>query len=169
MENEVDLLHILNKNNNLTQREISNEVNISLGMVNYLIKKFTKKGLVKIEKINSKNLRYILTPKGMRELSKRSLDYIKNSYRAVQNVKFKLRRIVNDINKRGKKICHIDKNNEISELVISFFEENKIEYSLVNCIDEIEDKKNAALICWNINCEKIMKDYPKMEVLDILK
>src|SRR6056297_756730 len=169
MQNEVDLLHILNKNNNLTQREISNEVNISLGMVNYLIKKFTKKGLVKIEKINSKNLRYILTPKGMRELSKRSLDYIKNSYRAVQNVKFKLRRIVNDINKRGKKICHIDKNNEISELVISFFEENKIEYSLVNCIDEIEDKKNAAFICWNLNCEKIMKDYPKMEVLDILK
>ena len=169
MENEVDILQVLNKKNNITQREISNQANISLGMVNYLIKKFAKKGLIKIERINSKNLRYILTPKGMKELSKRSLNYIKNSYKAVQDVKLKLRKIVNDVHKRGRNIYHIDKENEVSELVVSFFEENNIKYNIVNCVNEIEEKKNASLICWNVNCEKLMKEFPKLEVVDILK
>jgi len=169
MENEVDILDILNKKNKVTQREISSETGISLGMVNYLIKKFVKKGFVKIERLNSKNLRYILTPKGMKELSKRSLNYIKNSYKAVKKLKFKLRKIVNDIHKRGRDIYHVDKDNEISELVVSFFEENNIEYYLVDCIEEIEVKKKASLICWNLNCKKLMETYPDLEVVDILK
>ena len=64
---EVLILEELEKNSDITQRELSEKTGLSLGMVNLLLKKFIKKGFVKLERLNSKSFRYILTPEGFKE------------------------------------------------------------------------------------------------------
>ena len=58
---EVLILEELEKNPDVTQRDLSEKTGLSLGMVNLLLKKFVKKGFVKLEKLNSRSFRYILT------------------------------------------------------------------------------------------------------------
>ncbi len=67
MEKEYEVLSHLGKEKEVTQRKIASGTGLSLGSVNILLKKMVKKGLVKIERLNTRTIRYILTPRGMKE------------------------------------------------------------------------------------------------------
>ena len=72
------LLSELHNSPNLTQRQLSQSLNISLGKTNYLIQQLIKKGVLKMKSFSHnpekiKKVQYILTPKGMKE--KLSLTY----------------------------------------------------------------------------------------------
>ena len=67
MEAEYKVLSHLQENETTTQRHISARTGLSLGSVNLLLKKMVRKGLVKIERLNKRTVRYILTPQGIKE------------------------------------------------------------------------------------------------------
>jgi len=62
MEHEYRVLNHLQENEITTQRKISSNTGLSLGAVNLLLKKMVRKGLIKVEKLNARTVRYILTP-----------------------------------------------------------------------------------------------------------
>ena len=86
-DNEVLILEEIEKNPNTTQRDLSEKTGLSLGMVNLLLKKFVKKGFVKLEKLNSRSFRYILTPEGFKEKSKKTIVYMKRYYQKTLLIK----------------------------------------------------------------------------------
>jgi EPS-associated MarR family transcriptional regulator len=65
------VMQIVEGNPSITQREISAELGISLGRVNYCMNALVEKGLVKIENFRSSDTKwryaYILTPNGIAE------------------------------------------------------------------------------------------------------
>ena len=67
----LDLLRKLELNPKYTQRELSKEMGISLGKVNYYIKKLVEKGWVKLTNFshnpNKVGYAYLLTAKGIEE------------------------------------------------------------------------------------------------------
>ena len=67
----LDLLRKLELNPEYTQRELSKEMGISLGKVNYCIKKLVEKGWVKLTNFshnpNKVGYAYLLTAKGIEE------------------------------------------------------------------------------------------------------
>ena len=77
----LDLLRKLDSNPKLTQRELSQEMGVSLGKVNYCIRKLTEKGLIKISnfKQNPKKMGYVylLTPEGIEEKTRLSISFLK--------------------------------------------------------------------------------------------
>jgi len=66
---ELEILERLENNGHLTQRDLSKDVGIALGLVNHLLKKMVKKGWIKIKNIDAKKIRYLITPEGAREKS----------------------------------------------------------------------------------------------------
>ena len=77
----LDLLHKLESNPEYTQRDLSRVMGVSLGKINYCMKKLTEKGLIKITnfKQNPKKMgyAYLLTPKGIEEKSKLTFSFLK--------------------------------------------------------------------------------------------
>jgi EPS-associated MarR family transcriptional regulator len=67
------VMQIINQNPELTSREIAQKVRISNGSAYYILTSLIDKGLVKLSKFtkNSQKIKYsyILTPKGIREKS----------------------------------------------------------------------------------------------------
>ncbi len=63
------ILRKLDSNPNLTQRELAQELGISLGKVNYCLKALVMKGLIKARNFhnssNKKSYLYVLTPSGL--------------------------------------------------------------------------------------------------------
>ncbi len=77
----LDLLRKLESNPEYTQRDLSKEMGVSLGKVNYCIKKLTKKGLIKLtnfkQNSNKVGYVYILTPRGIEEKTKLTFSFLK--------------------------------------------------------------------------------------------
>ena len=70
-EDQLDLMHIIEKNGKTSQRLISKNTGFSIGKVNYCLKALVDIGLIKIANFNNSNNKlsyvYILTPKGIQE------------------------------------------------------------------------------------------------------
>jgi EPS-associated MarR family transcriptional regulator len=77
----LDLLRKIESNPEYTQRELSKEMGVSLGKVNYCIRKLTEKGLVKITNFkknqNKMTYAYLLTPQGIEEKSRLTFSFLK--------------------------------------------------------------------------------------------
>tara|TARA_B100001059_G_C17723637_1_gene522173 strand:+ start:686 stop:997 length:312 start_codon:yes stop_codon:yes gene_type:complete len=70
-EDQLDLMHIIEKDSKASQRLISQNSGFSIGKVNYCLKALIDIGFIKIHNFNNSNKKlnyaYILTPKGMHE------------------------------------------------------------------------------------------------------
>ena len=77
----LDLLRSLKSNPEYTQRELSQEMGVSLGKVNYCMKKLTEKGLIKLTNFsrssNKFGYAYLLTPSGIEEKSRLTFSFLK--------------------------------------------------------------------------------------------
>ena len=94
MKNDPDQFNVLrkiNSNPNISQRDLANELNLSLGKINYCLKALKSKGLVKIRNFNkSKNkmgYAYILTPKGISEKTKITINFMKRKMEEYDELK----------------------------------------------------------------------------------
>ena len=70
-EDQLDLMHIIEKDGKASQRQISQYLGFSIGKVNYCVKALIDIGFIKIHNFNNSNNKlnytYILTPKGIQE------------------------------------------------------------------------------------------------------
>ena len=77
----LELLRKLESKPEYTQRELSQEMGVSLGKVNYCIRKLTEKGLIKITNFkqnpNKVGYAYLLTPQGIEEKSRLTFSFLK--------------------------------------------------------------------------------------------
>ena len=77
----LDLLRKLELNPEYTQRELSREMGVSLGKVNYCMKKLTEKGWVKLTNFshssNKLGYMYLLTPKGIEQKARLTSSFLK--------------------------------------------------------------------------------------------
>ena len=80
-EDHFELLRIIQKRPQYSQRELAEELGFSLGKLNYCLKALQKKGLVKLQnfKKNPKKMNYfyVLTPEGISEKTKLTINFMK--------------------------------------------------------------------------------------------
>ena len=80
-QNQFQILKSLEQDSRSTQRQLSNNLGVSLGKVNYCIKSLIEKGFIKVNNFrNNKNkiqYSYLLTPNGVEEKEKLTLDFIR--------------------------------------------------------------------------------------------
>ena len=79
-ETHYKVLSILEQNSTISQRELAQELGVSLGKTNYCLKALLQKGLIKANNFkNNKNKMayfYILTPKGIEEKSDLTVKFL---------------------------------------------------------------------------------------------
>ena len=97
MNNNQDFLNLLRKiKNNPTssQRELANELGFSLGKLNYCLKALKSKGLIKMENFkknpNKLNYIYVLTPRGIAEKTKLTINFMKRKMKEYDELKKEL-------------------------------------------------------------------------------
>tara|TARA_B100001996_G_scaffold354048_1_gene315770 strand:- start:377 stop:679 length:303 start_codon:yes stop_codon:yes gene_type:complete len=94
-EDHFDVLRKIQKNPESTQRELAEELGFSLGKLNYCLKALQSKGLIKIENFkknpNKLNYFYVLTPKGIAQKTKLTMNYMKRKMREYDELKRELK------------------------------------------------------------------------------
>ena len=99
MPDSQDNLNLLRKIKNKpesSQRELAGELDVSLGKVNYCLRALKIKGLIKISnfKKNPKKINYIyvLTPKGILEKTRLSINFMKKKMQEYDELKRELKK-----------------------------------------------------------------------------
>ena len=81
-QDHFNVLRSIRKKPNSSQRELAQNLGFSLGKLNYCLKALKSKGLVKIKNFqNQKNkikyIQYVVTPKGVAERTKLTINFMK--------------------------------------------------------------------------------------------
>ena len=97
----LDLLRKLQSNPKHTQRELSQEMGISLGKVNYCMQKLTAKGWVKLTNFsrssNKLGYMYLLTPKGIEQKAKLTTLFLKTRLEEFEILKDEISQLKLDV------------------------------------------------------------------------
>jgi len=122
-EREFELINILGADLGSNQREISRHMNLSLGMINMLIRRLISKGYIRIEQLNKRKFQYILTPKGFSEKMQKSIKYTLKTISSIGLIKNRVKESMLDLYKEGIREFHYFGNPDIKILVETIFRE----------------------------------------------
>lgn len=79
-----------------SQRRIARSARISLGLTNLILRSLARRGLVRIRRLNRKNVRYILTPRGAAEKTRWAYGALRRTLASLREVKALVRRAVSE-------------------------------------------------------------------------
>ena len=93
-----EVLRKIQKDKQTSQRKLAEELGFSLGKLNYCLKALQKKGLVKLQNFSKQSnkinyLRYVITPKGISERTKLTINFMKRKMKEYDELKRELKRI----------------------------------------------------------------------------
>lgn len=101
------LFEALEENGNQSQRELAGKLEISLGLVNYLLQKVVKEGFFQVVSANKSRLKYVLTSKGISEKFSLTRNYFIHSII-----------IYRDIRKRVDQLFKVMENEKVKDIVL---------------------------------------------------
>tara|TARA_B100001093_G_C26420029_1_gene839386 strand:+ start:179 stop:472 length:294 start_codon:yes stop_codon:yes gene_type:complete len=93
-QDHFEVLRKIQKKPDSTQRELADSLGFSLGKLNYCIKALQQKGLIKIKNFqknpNKINYLYVLTPKGISQKTKLTINFMKKKMKEYDELKKEL-------------------------------------------------------------------------------
>ena len=123
------LLEAIDSSDPPSQRELAQDLNVSLGLVNAFIKRLAKKGYFKITTIPKKRAKYLLTPKGAVEKSRLTYEYIRYSVGFYREIREMLLSLFGRLEKEGVDKIALYGCGEVAELAHLFLQNSSIKLS----------------------------------------
>ena len=90
-QDQLNVMRKIEKNTNLSQRDLAAELGFSLGKINYCLKELRIKGFIKMNNFKkSKNkikYAYVLTPGGIAAKTRLTINFMKNKMKEYDELK----------------------------------------------------------------------------------
>lgn len=121
------ILEEIEGNHAPSQRYLSDQLNISLGLVNSFLKRLAQKGYFKARTIPRNRVKYILTSKGAMEKSRLTYAYVQHSFRFYRDARKKLRATLSRLDQKGIQDIVFYGAGELAEIAYLSLQETNIE------------------------------------------
>ena len=95
------VLTAIEKDSNLSQRTISRELDVALGLANAYLKRCVRKGLIKIKQVPRRRYIYYLTPQGFAEKSRLAGQYFAASFTFFRRARAQMSELMAECADRG--------------------------------------------------------------------
>lgn len=102
LEKELTILQSIHTSpQEVNQRDLARIAGMSLGMTNAILKRLSGKGMLTIKKVNNRNIRYAVSPKGIEAITRKSYLYFRRTIKNVAYYKETLAELVGEVASRG--------------------------------------------------------------------
>jgi len=133
------ILDEISRESRVTQRTLSDRLDIALGLVNAYIKRLTKKGYIKITTIPKNRVKYILTPKGFSEKVRLTYEYMHYSINYFKDIRQRIDSVYKQMIASGAKDVIIWGDGEVAEL--SYISMRGLPLNLIGVVDSKKVEK----------------------------
>ena len=103
VDTEYNILKILEKEPNLTQREVAKEMGLSLGKTNYVIRALINKGFIKLSNFRRSDNKiayiYLLTPQGVSEKSLLAKAFLQRKLIEFEQLEVEIKNLKKELNR----------------------------------------------------------------------
>jgi len=147
-EREFELINIIGAELDPNQRDLSRHMDLSLGMINMLIRRLISKGYIRINQLNKRKVQYILTPEGFAEKMRKSVKYTLKTISSISTIKKCLKNKLFSLIQEGERRFVILGESDFAILVeIVLRELCGEDYSIrhIQSIEELSDE--VLLVC----------------------
>jgi DNA-binding MarR family transcriptional regulator len=165
---EFRMIDEIGKDINTTQRKISRQIGLSLGMTNIIMKRLIAKGYVKMRGLNRRSVEYILTPRGFAEKVKKTHSYLLRTIDTLKTVEEKIQDTVLEYYERGEKnftILGKGKLADIVEMSLKDMGKKDLRYWRAKTPEEI-NSKNSIILLADTNIRKRNNHY--INILEVI-
>lgn len=146
-EREFELINIIGKRLGSNQRDLSQQLNLSLGQTNILIRRLVSKGFIRISQLNKRKVQYLLTPKGISEKMRKSVKYTLNTINAIGLIKNRVAAILNNLYQDGHRRFYLYGEHDLCILVDIVFKELNLDEAILIELKNIPGKEiNGVLL-----------------------
>ena len=128
------LMGEIDRNGHYSQRELSNRLNISLGLVNTFLKRLVNKGYFKVKTMPRNRMKYFLTPEGLARKSRLTSEYLRYSLNFYKDIKNLLLQKYREMEENDIKSILFFGGGEVAELAYLYLQLTNIR--LVGIIDD---------------------------------
>ena len=118
LQTEIELLSALERREVVTQPALAKRLSISVGMVNALLKRAARKGLVKAKAAPYKRWAYYVTPEGFEEKSRLVARYLDTSLAFFRKVRLEYRQLFVDGQEKGLRRFVLVGRGEVAEIAL---------------------------------------------------
>ena len=145
-EKAFQILDTLDREEISNQRQIAEHTGVSLGQVNYIIKSFLQKGLVKIGNFRKNphkvGYMYLLTPKGIEAKSRVAVKFVVAKLNEYNLLRTRITESLFTINKAGHKSIIFIGPIIVRDFLLSIIKESQMNLNLVDHFDTWEGLKD---------------------------
>ncbi len=125
----LEILEAVERNEELTQRNLASELGVALGLANSYLKRCARKGYIKIQQAPANRYLYYLTPKGFSEKSRLSAKYLSTSFDLYRRASKSFTLIYTQCQRVGQRKLLLCGLSELSEIAYIRAQEFDIELS----------------------------------------
>jgi FlaA1/EpsC-like NDP-sugar epimerase len=144
---EYMILDMIEKNPNITQREMSKTIGIAVSMINDYLNIYEKDKLIKREKHSTKTVEYFVTKKGSERRKLLNIWYLKSSNNIYIQAKDNIISFLNQIIEKGFKKIILYGAGEVAEIILQVMnDDNQIPLEVVAVIDDNKDRVGDKLV-----------------------
>ena len=112
------LLRAVGRDSSITQRSLSRELGMALGLVNAYLKRCVNKGLIKIRQAPLNRYAYYLTPRGFAEKSRLTAEYLSVSFDFFRDAKHQCAALLADCARNGLRRIALVGSGELAEIMV---------------------------------------------------
>jgi DNA-binding MarR family transcriptional regulator len=157
---EYMILDLIEKNKDITQRELASHLSIAVSMVNLLLDRIEKEGFAKRKKYNSKKVEYILSKKGIERRKLLNIWYLKSSQDIYLSAKDNIFVFIHQIISKGYKKILLYGAGEVAEIFIRVLNENReIPLEVLAVIDDNTLRQDQNLLQLPIILKESISEY----------
>lgn len=138
-DKEAIILEYIYYNDSLKQRELADKAGISLGMTNAILKRLIEKGWLMTKRLNSRNISYVVSPKGMEEIFKRGYRYFKRTIDNVHFYKTGIEQLISEASAAGHRTIALVGKSDLDFIIEYSCEKNNLTFKMISDPKEAGD------------------------------
>ena len=148
---EYMILDMIEKNPNITQREMSKTIGIAVSMINDYLNIYENDKLIKRKKHSTKTVEYFVTKKGIERKKVLNISYLNASLNIYKSAKKNIVEFLTQIINKGYKNILLYGAGEVAEILLqTILIDFQIPINVLAVIDDDKSKQGKTLVSTNI-------------------
>jgi len=99
-----------------TQASLADQLGVAVGTINWHIKRLISKGYVKVQRVERRKLRYIITPEGIALRARLTIEYIQSSFQLYRLVRQRMNESLDKVNQKGIQHIRLEGEGDVAEV-----------------------------------------------------
>src|SRR5690606_36931084 len=143
---EYQMLDLIAKNSNITQRELSRSLNVALSMINGYLEKAEEEGYITKNYKSSKDIDYNITSKGVERIKLLNIRYLKSALDVYTSARTEMTLLLNRLIEEGYKNIVLYGAGDVTDILLRTLNyEQSLNLSVTAIIDDNPSKHNTTM------------------------